>query len=85
MQLELLTTSPHTFHYTLFHASHGPFWPILSVSLHGVGLVLTATGLHVRISEIEREDQKRSSVFLSAEPGAILGFLGLGEEEYWRG
>ena len=66
-------------------ASHGDFWNILGTSLHRVGLTANGVGLHVRLAEIEKENKKRSMIFLSAEPAAVMRFLGLEEGRFWEG
>lgn len=47
------------------------------------GLTANATGLYLRIPEIEALDKKKSLVFLSDRPGEVLGFLGLDEGRWW--
>jgi len=76
--------SPTSLNWTLFHHAHGDLWNIIGSGIRKLGLTVNETGLHLRIEEIELVDRKKSLLFLTADPDAILRFLGLREEVYWR-
>jgi hypothetical protein len=76
-------TDPADFHWTLFHHAHGDLWNLLGSSIRRYGLTVNNRGLHLRIPELEDVNRKRSLVFLTCEPQAILDFLGLSHERYW--
>jgi hypothetical protein len=71
------------FNWELFHAAHGDLWNILGSTIRKFGLTVNNLGMYLRIPEIELFDRKKSMVFVTDEPGAILRFLGLEEERWW--
>lgn len=72
-------------HYMLFHHAHGDIWQLLGNVIKPYGLTVDGKGLWLRIPEIEDADRKRSKVWLTGEPDAILNFLGLPYTRYWAG
>jgi hypothetical protein len=72
------------FQWELFHEAHGDLWNILGTTIRKYGLTVNNVGMHLRIPEIEANDRKKSMVFLSSEPDAILRFLGLDKEKWWK-
>ena len=70
--------------WQLFTNNHGDIWNLLGSSLRPFGLTANGVGFHVRIPEIEEIDRKKSMVFLTSDPSAVLKFLGLDGERYWR-
>lgn len=70
--------------WNLFHAAHGDLWNILGTTIRPFGLTVNDKGMYLRIPEIELLDRKKSMIFLTGEPGEILEFLGLDEEQWWK-
>ncbi|KAI9740450.1 MAG: hypothetical protein M1834_005030 [Cirrosporium novae-zelandiae] len=88
VQLDIHECKPGAFTWEVFHLSHGDLWSILGPSIRAYGFVVTDTGLHVCINEIEPHNKKLSRVFLTNDPEAVLEFLGLDMEQYrdlWDG
>ena len=84
IQLDLHLCPPKTFHWQLFHQSHGDLWNLLGTTIRPSGLTANDVGLHVRIEEIEDLDRKRALLFLTCDPDAVLDFLGLDTDAYKR-
>ena len=84
IQLDLHLCPPNTFHWQLFHQSHGDLWNLLGTTIRPSGLTANDVGLHVRIEEIEDLDRKRALLFLTCDPDAVLDFLGLDTDAYKR-
>ncbi|KAL6722121.1 hypothetical protein ACLMJK_001227 [Lecanora helva] len=84
VQLDVHTCPPSTFHWQLFHQSHGDLWNLLGTTIRSFGLTANDAGLHLRIEEIEAHNRKRSMVFLTADPDAVLELLGMDRETYQR-
>ncbi|MCJ1370078.1 hypothetical protein MMC20_001290 [Loxospora ochrophaea] len=82
VQVDVHICPPLLFQWEVFTHSHGDLWNILGTSLRPLGLTANDKGLHVRIPEIEEFHRKRSMVFLTADPGVTLEFLGLDREQY---
>ncbi|CZT41928.1 uncharacterized protein RSE6_01745 [Rhynchosporium secalis] len=72
------------FNWELFHSAHGDLWNILGSTIRRFGLTVNNLGLFLRIPEIEMLDRKKSMIFLTDEPNAILEFLGLDAETWWK-
>lgn len=68
----------------LFHAAHGDLWNILGSTIRRFGLTVNDRGLFLRIPCIEAADRKKALVFLTNDANAILAFLGLESERWWR-
>lgn len=85
VQLDIHECPPETFRWQLFHESNGDLWNMLGTTLRPFGLTANDVGFHARVPEIEHEDRKKSLVLLTADPDAVLAFLGLDEETYWQG
>ncbi|MCJ1258649.1 hypothetical protein MMC24_006482 [Lignoscripta atroalba] len=84
VQLDLHVCGPSTFRWELFTHSHGDLWNLLGTSIRPWGLTANDVGFHVRIREIEELDKKRSLVYLTSDPDAVIDFLGLERERYWQ-
>ncbi|OBT69537.1 hypothetical protein VE03_01093 [Pseudogymnoascus sp. 23342-1-I1] len=85
IQLDLLTLpTPTTFHYQAFTHAHSGLFTLLGPSLRQSGLILTPTSLSLRIPSIELHRRRGSTIPLTSSPSAILDFLGLERDAYWR-
>lgn len=84
VQLDLHLSPPETFHWQLFHQSHGDLWNLLGTAIRPFGLTSNNAGLNVRIGEIEDLNRKRALLFLTCDPDAVLVFLGLNTDAYRR-
>lgn len=60
-------------------------WHIIGSIVTHFGLAINDSGLHARVEEIERANNKASLLLLSNEPREMMGFLGLDELRYERG
>ncbi|KAH6678219.1 hypothetical protein B0J14DRAFT_650437 [Halenospora varia] len=76
--------TPSAFTWELFHSAHGDLWNILGTTIRPFGLTANDRGLHLRITDIELLDRKKSMVFLTDKPQEVLGFLGLDEKKWWK-
>jgi hypothetical protein len=81
-----LTICPdqRTSNFLSFTHAHSGLFTLLGSSLRRAGLVMTSTSLSLRIPEIEAVRRKNSAVFLTSDTSAILDFLGLDRQMYWR-
>ncbi|KAL8783289.1 MAG: hypothetical protein Q9213_004723 [Squamulea squamosa] len=84
VQVDIHVCEADDFEWELFHKSHGDMWNLIGTSIRSFGLTANDKGLHLRIPEIERENRKRSMVFLTAKPDTALDFLGLNKDTYAR-
>ena len=84
IQVDVRVCPSGSFGWQLFHQSHGDMWNLLGTAIRPLGLTANDVGLHVRIPDIEKFDRKRGMVFLTNEPDAVLGFLGLDRDKYAR-
>ena len=84
VQVDVHVCPPETFEWELFHQSHGDLWNLLGTTIRPVGLTANDHGLHLRIEEIEASDRRKSLVFLTKEPEAVVSFLGLDVERYGK-
>lgn len=84
VQLDLHLSRPETFHWQLFHQSHGDLWSLLGTTIRPFGLTPNDAGLHVRIQEIEDLNRKKALLFLTCDPDAVLEFLGLNTDAHKR-
>ncbi|CAF9939350.1 MAG: hypothetical protein ALECFALPRED_008076 [Alectoria fallacina] len=82
VQLDVHLCSFSSFHWQLFHQSHGDLWNLLGTTIRPFGLTPNDAGLHVRIGEIEDLNRKRALLFLTCDPDAVLKFLGLDTDVY---
>ncbi len=82
VQLDLHLSPPETFHWQLFHQSHGDLWSLLGTTIRPFGLTPSDAGLHVRIEEIEDFNRKKALLFLTRDPDIVLEFLGLDTDAY---
>lgn len=82
VQVDVHICQPLTFHWQVFQQSHGDMWNLLGTTIRPFGLTANDIGLHLRIAEIEELDRKRSLIFLTNEPDAVLDLLGLEVETY---
>ena len=82
VQLDVHVCPPSTFRWAVFHQSHGDLWNLLGTTIRPFGLTANDTGLHLRIAEIEELNRKRSMIWLTSEPEAILNLLNLDAETY---
>ncbi|KAL8656416.1 MAG: hypothetical protein Q9210_000275 [Variospora velana] len=82
VQLDIQICPLEDFEWEVFHKGHGDLWNLLGSSIRPFGLTANNKGLHLRISEIEDYDRKKSLVFLTADPAAVLNFLGLDTHAY---
>lgn len=85
VQVDVHVCKPELLKWELFWTSHGDMWNILGTAIRSFGLMVNDRGLHVRIREIEVIDRKKSVLFLTCEPDAVLSFLGLNVAEYHAG
>ncbi|PHH52912.1 hypothetical protein CFIMG_008325RA00001 [Ceratocystis fimbriata CBS 114723] len=78
--------SPESWKWAVFRHSHGDFWNMVKYMVRPFGLAAGDKALYLRITEIEKISQKRSRIFLSDEPDAVLDFLGLERKgSFWEG
>ncbi|KAI4289443.1 MAG: hypothetical protein L6R35_001292 [Caloplaca aegaea] len=82
VQLDIQICPLEDFEWEVFHKGHGDLWNLLGSSIRPFGLTANNKGLYLRISEIEDYDRKRSLVFLTANPAAVLDFLRLDIRAY---
>ena len=82
VQLDVHLCSFSSFHWQLFHQSHGDLWNLLGTTIRPFGLTPNDAGLHVRIGEIEDLNRKRALLYLTCDPDAVLKFLGLDTDVY---
>ena len=64
--------------------THGDFWLIAGRALKHIGLGINDKGLWLRDAGIEREAWAAARFPLTDDPGAVLDFLGLDAETFWR-
>ena len=79
VQVDVHVCPRETFEWQMLHQSHGDLWNLLGTAIRPFGLTANDCGLHLRISEIEALDRKRSLVLLTRDPKEVLEFLGLEE------
>ena len=84
VQIDVHICSFSTFHWQVFHQSHGDLWNLLGTTIRAFGLTANDVGLHLRIAEIEGLNRKRSLIFLTNDPDDVLDLFGLDMETYWR-
>ncbi|KAL5352484.1 hypothetical protein ACLOAV_002432 [Pseudogymnoascus australis] len=85
IQIDLLTLpTPTTFHYQALTHAHSGLFILLGPSLRASGLILTPTSLSLRIPSIELHRRRGSTIPLTSTPSAILDFLGLERDTYWK-
>lgn len=84
VQVDVHICPTPTFHWQVFHQSHGDLWNLLGTTIRPFGLTANDVGLHLRIGEIEDLNRKRSLILLTNEPSAVLELLGLDEKSYHR-
>ena len=84
VQLDLHVCPLSSYRWQVFFQSHGDLWNLLGTTIRPFGFTANDAGLHIRIAEIERLNRKRSFVFLTNEPKAVLELLGLDVEAYGR-
>ncbi|KAA8896392.1 hypothetical protein FN846DRAFT_275707 [Sphaerosporella brunnea] len=78
-QLDIhVCASPHDLEWVLFQYSYGDFWNIVGAMARRVGLKIDNTGMHLRLGEGE-------TLLLTAEPVAVLEFLGFEQEVFSKG
>ncbi|MCJ1310462.1 hypothetical protein MMC25_004126 [Agyrium rufum] len=78
VQVDLhICSSLDLWRWEVFHNSHGDLWNLLGTSIRPFGLMANATGLFLRLKEIEHLDRKKSLVFLTREPNVICDVLQL--------
>lgn len=83
VQLDLhVCPSLSSFRWQVFFQSHGDLWNLLGTTIRPFGLTANDAGLHTRITEIEGLNRKRSFIFLTSEPEAVLELLELDVEAY---
>ncbi|KAI4170039.1 MAG: hypothetical protein LQ348_007185 [Seirophora lacunosa] len=82
VQLDIQICQLENFEWEVFHKAHGDLWNLLGPSIRPFGLMANDKGLHLRISEIEDFDRKRSLVFLTADPTAVLDFCRIDTHAY---
>lgn len=82
VQIDVHVCPPSTFHWQVFQQSHGDLWNLLGTTIRPFGLTANDVGLHLRIAEIEELNRKRSLIFLTNEPDAVLNLLCLSVEKY---
>lgn len=70
--------------WLLFKHGHGDLWSILGTLIRPYGLTVDDRGLSIRIPGLEDEDKKRSKIYCTNEPGAVLAFLGLDYGNHWE-
>lgn len=71
--------------WILFKHAHGDIWNMLGSIIRPFGLTVDEEALWLRVPEIEHSNRRRAKVRLTSDHDAILGFVGLPSEEYWRG
>lgn len=79
-----ISPSKKAFDWEMFHAAHGDLWNIIGSTIRQFGITVNNTGMYLRIPEIEALDKKKAMVFLTDDSNAILEFLGLDAERWWK-
>jgi hypothetical protein len=82
VQVDVHLCPPGTFHWQLFHQSHGDIWNLLGTTIRPFGLTANDAGLHLRIPEIEELNRKRGMLLMTRQPDEVLDFLGLDPDVY---
>ncbi|KAH0842682.1 hypothetical protein AYO21_08974 [Fonsecaea monophora] len=76
--------TPAFFHWNIFFQAHGDLWQMLGGILRRLGITPTSRGLFLRIAEVEMHNKEQSRVLMSNDPNAVLDYMGLDRERYWR-
>ena len=74
--------SPEQQSWRLFKHAHGDIWNMLGSTIRPLGLTADETALFIRIPEVEKFNRRRAKIFLTADPHAVLEFLGLSVERF---
>lgn len=71
--------------WALFKHAHGDLWNLVGSTIRPLGLTVDEEALWLRIPEIETFHRSRAKVLLTADPAAVLAFLGMSAEaKYWE-
>jgi len=65
--------------------THGDLWRILGSAANRQGFTVNATGLHLRIAEIEETHAKDALLRLTSNPEQMMGFLDLDIDRFAGG
>lgn len=84
-QLDVRTCKPGLFEWEMTIYTHGDLWRILGVAVNRQGFAINDTGLHLRITEIEKTHAKDSLLRLTSSPEKMMAFLGLDANRFVQG
>ncbi|PVI00946.1 hypothetical protein DM02DRAFT_614008 [Periconia macrospinosa] len=73
------------FAWTQFTKGDADLTQIIGICHRHLGLTCNDRGLHLRVSQIEPYDKKKSLLFLTCDPTQAMTFFGLDAEKYYAG
>ncbi len=76
---------PALFAWTTFMKGDADLVQILGICHRSLGLTCNDQGLHLRVEEVEPHDKRKSLLFLTRDPGAMLEFYGLDAAKHAAG
>jgi hypothetical protein len=84
VQVDINKVAMELFHWQVFKHAHGDMWTLLGQCVRRPGFIADERGFHVCIEEIEPHNKKASRLMLTRDPNAVLEFLGLEVEKFWK-